>query len=546
MNARIFAIALICCVCGAFLGVLRIELGSGFFSSLAGAMAPPESTGGHPLSNSSSRFQGTSADIYENHPRDSIVSTICDGEKACRSADRREIVHGLRRECSAFRAAIHSNVQSPVSSMTDKVVSNDVSGELVCFHRGELYSDESSPSRRHVHVRRGAPVIAIDMKDLTSSLTLSKATKVTLSRSLALTMVDIQAGYHLFHLLADNVLPLVWHLYGDPSPHVTFLEKLRRSVVFTTQASQRHQIGKCTACVELVEVFSPRVHYAHVDDDNIQCFCGGYFSGVVYLPYFEDMYQNRERSRATRWLQTALARHFGLPAYSGKSISALSALPQSVNATLVRLAAVADSAAGFPSSVIASPADEEQTNPPSKAGFTMNGAPRLLLVQRKKRSIGPIMSIFAAAQEIGYDVAFTFFEGLPMMKQFGLSRFTDVFLSIHGMALTWAFAMDGSTLASRGCRTLIELRHYVRPFPLKLQFYKHIASSANLSYVEIPASGCKFGKSVRNPEKEKGRMFHASFVIGLKGFHDQVAFYNVSLIKQALAAAYARAKTCPR
>lgn len=266
---------------------------------------------------------------------------------------------------------------------------------------------------------------------------------------------------------------------------------------------------------------------------------------------------------ALRWLQETLAERFQMPPYSGQVVTGRGSMPASAfsgggNAT-VKCAVVAGTAAPSPS-VLPAPAPTRQqsrqhaaapspgggnNDPPISTNFSMNGAPKLLLVQRRTRSIGPMKEIFAAAQKIGYDVAFTYFEGLPMMSQYTLARHADVFLSIHGMALTWAFAMDGGiTPETQGCRTVIELRHYVRPFPLKLQFAKHIASSANLSYVEIPATTCKFGRSVRNPKREYSRLFLASFVIGLKGFHDQVAYYNVTQVTEALQQAYNRSKAC--
>ena len=579
-TGHIIAVILVGCVVASLLVVTSIEVGTGFFSSIStfdsmlntagwrnrsstpnsgnndltgsgatassghsgsGGVATTTSNEVDPAVLESPNTGRYSANIFEQFPTDSITSSLCEDESSCGTFNRRELIHSLRAECSPFRDAIKSSrVKSPVSSL-DGLVVNDISSELVCFHRGEIYSDEEE-SRRKVFVRRGAPVITLDLKDLTASLPLSKATKVSISRSVALTMLDVQAGYHLFHLLADNVLPLAWHLFGNPSDNVTFMSKLRRSVVFTTTSSQRHQIGKCMACVELGEVFAPRVHYAHVDDDNIQCFCGGYFNGVVYLPYHEEMYTNMERSRALRWLQTVLAAHFDLPAYTGKSLA-------STNFSVATELSISATAKAPPSpslaAVASSTSDSTSLLPPIRTHFRMNGQPRLLLVQRKRRSIGPILEIYQRAVTIGFDVAFTFFEGLPMRKQFRLARFADVFVSIHGMALTWAFAMDGSTPASRGCRTMIELRHYVRPFPLKLQFYKHIASSANLSYIEVPATTCKFGKSVRHPEKEYNRMFLASFVIGLKGFHDQVAAYNLTLVGVEMVAAFQRAKKCP-
>jgi hypothetical protein len=176
----------------------------------------------------------------------------------------------------------------------------------------------------------------------------------------------------------------------------------------------------------------------------------------------------------------------------------------------------------------------------------MDGRPRLLIVQRRTRSIGPIASIVKAAEVLGFDVAFMYFDGLRLVQQLRLARLADVFLSIHGMALTWAFSMDGSAPESRGCRTLIELRHFVRPFPTKLRFYKHIASSTNLSYDEVAATGCRFGRSVVKPEKEYRSLFRASHVFGLKGFHDQAAFFNLSEVRLALAAAFKRAQGCPR
>jgi hypothetical protein len=417
---------------------------------------------------------------------------------------------------------------------------------IVCFHRGEIHSDDVA-SRLRVLARQGPPVDFRYLKNLSAALPLPNATKLTLSHSLSLVILDAVAGHHLFHLLADNALPLAWHLMINPSQNVSFLRALRRSIVFTTSPSQRHQVGKCKACVGIAEMFSPRVHYAHVDDDNVQCYCGGYFSSSVFLPFHAEMFKNVERSQSMRWLQSVLAARYGLPEYTGRGDN-LVAPAQCLYETH----------SDPPSNLSSSVPKQESGNglataggqdahplPPVRTFFRMNGKPRLLLIQRKRRSIGPIMEIFEAAENMGFDVVFTFFDSLPLRSQFCLARFADVLLSIHGMAMTWGFAMDGTTMASRGCRTVIELRHFVRPFPLIMQFSRHIASSANLSHVEIEATGCRFGPTVRSPAKERTRLLGHSFPIGLKGFHDQVAFYNVSEVKQAMQAAFVRAKSCP-
>jgi len=254
------------------------------------------------------------------------------------------------------------------------------------------------------------------------------------------------------------------------------------------------------------------VTFARVDDDNIQCFRGAYFAGVTFLPYHAEMHRNRERSLAYRWIQDGIVKALGLPEYDGRRLADRASPPPSLSA---------------------------------QNSYRGGGAPRLLIAQRRKRTIANVSWIAETGRHLGFNVLLTYFEGMPFAAQYALVRYADVFLSIHGMALQWAFAMDGTTPASRGCRTVIELRHFVKPFPLRLQFYRIVTSSANLSYVEIPAKSAVMGESVERPAQELRRLMRERVPFELKGFHDQTASYENELVSNALAEAYKKALSCP-
>ena len=170
-------------------------------------------------------------------------------------------------------------------------------------------------------------------------------------------------------------------------------------------------------------------------------------------------------------------------------------------------------------------------------------APRLLMVNRRKRSIGNPEAIAALAREVGFAVTVTDFDILTPREQYHAARGTDVFLSIHGMSLTYAVFME-SAEAWSGCRTMIEMMHWVNPS--YFFYYEDLAAIANVSRIRILPNDVAFGPSVVNKKKERALLKRNVFWWGLKGFDDQTAFYDLGQVKEALEKAMRSFSSCCR
>jgi hypothetical protein len=247
------------------------------------------------------------------------------------------------------------------------------------------------------------------------------------------------------------------------------------------------------------------------DDDNaLHCFCGAMYVGGHVLPRGEPSVNFESHSRS------AALRH-----YRARMVMKYNELPYGIV-----------------------PRVEHYT----RLGFWANGTgsmPRLLLVNRNRRRIGNIDRIEAIATEIGFNVATVYFENMAPDVQFHLSRYADVLVAIHGMALTFVANMDGDLGYRKpsSCKTLVELMHWVNP--TKFWYYQEMAPLSNVQLRRILPVDVSFGPSVVSKSKEKRNLLKNTFWWGLKGFDDQVAFHDVTAVERVLRDAMRRWKECP-
>jgi hypothetical protein len=267
-----------------------------------------------------------------------------------------------------------------------------------------------------------------------------------------------------------------------------------------------------------------------VDDDDpsntaLHCFCQSLFVGHHTLPRGEPSANFESSSRSTAMRE-----------YRRRMVTKYSELPYG---TL--------------------PRREHYT----RLGFWMNGTeamPRLLLVKRNRRRIGNVDRIEALARELGFNVAAVYFESMTPGEQFHLSRYADVLVGIHGMALTFVANMDGDltgrqkkaegTLEAtpprrpgrRLCKTLVELMHWVNP--ARFWYYQEMAPLSNVYLDRVLPADVQFGPSVVNKVRERRVLLKNTFWWGLKGFDDQTAFHDARAIERALRDAMIRWKSC--
>ncbi|CUG79195.1 transmembrane protein, putative [Bodo saltans] len=184
------------------------------------------------------------------------------------------------------------------------------------------------------------------------------------------------------------------------------------------------------------------------------------------------------------------------------------------------------------------------------------GMPRLLLVNRNRRRIGNFDKIEVMAKEIGFNVATVYFENMAPDAQFHLSRYADVLVGIHGMALTFVANMDGefrgvsdhestgtASVATSSCKTLVELMHWINP--TKFYIYREMAQLSGVAFSRLLPTSVSFGSSVENPAKEKVLLQKRNYYWwSLKGFDDQTVVFHEGQVRDVLLEAYQRAKRC--
>ncbi|CUG79205.1 membrane-associated protein, putative, partial [Bodo saltans] len=146
------------------------------------------------------------------------------------------------------------------------------------------------------------------------------------------------------------------------------------------------------------------------DDDALHCFCGAMFVGGHVLPRGEPSVNFESSSRS------AALRH-----YRNRMVMKYNELPFGEVPRVEHYTRL-----GF-----------------WAANNNTTSMPRLLLVNRNRRRIGNFDKIEAMAKEIGFNVATVYFENMAPHAQFHLSRYADVLVGIHGMALTFVANMDG-------------------------------------------------------------------------------------------------------
>ncbi|RNF14624.1 glycosyltransferase [Trypanosoma conorhini] len=177
--------------------------------------------------------------------------------------------------------------------------------------------------------------------------------------------------------------------------------------------------------------------------------------------------------------------------------------------------------------------------------------PRLLLINRKHRGIYNYTAVVAVAERVGFNVQVVYLERMSLEEQFHVGRHADVMMGLHGMGLTHVLWMDGRR--RNRCRALLELMPFGCPQKL-LHFYKSYSDYVGVWYENIEAvdmylAGTK--NSARSAKREKleldavkEQLRSCAFNYRYRGFVDQIAVYNMSVVESRLMAAFARLKKC--
>ncbi|EAN89358.1 hypothetical protein C3747_11g86 [Trypanosoma cruzi] len=176
--------------------------------------------------------------------------------------------------------------------------------------------------------------------------------------------------------------------------------------------------------------------------------------------------------------------------------------------------------------------------------------PRLLLINRNFREIHDYQAVAALAERVGFNVQVVYFEKMPLEDQVHVSRHADVMMGMHGMGLTHVLWMDGRRRPR--CRALLELMPFGCPRTL-IHFYKLFADTVGIHYEYIEAADMylkdmgglhKSKAQQRDLEAVKAVMRACKFDYMYRGFTNQVAIYNMSVLEQRLVAALQRLKQC--
>ena len=151
--------------------------------------------------------------------------------------------------------------------------------------------------------------------------------------------------------------------------------------------------------------------------------------------------------------------------------------------------------------------------------------------------------IIALAKDIGFNVLAVYPEDLSPEVQLHTSRYADILVAIHGMALTWMLAMDG--FSNPYCRRVVELRYFGRKLKGYHNVYETMASNSRLAYEGWSAVDATFDpQKVWNPVAEKAQLRKKAFPHSLPGFMYQTAYYNLGAAKSRFQAHYEALRHC--
>ncbi|EKF39586.1 hypothetical protein MOQ_000183 [Trypanosoma cruzi marinkellei] len=176
--------------------------------------------------------------------------------------------------------------------------------------------------------------------------------------------------------------------------------------------------------------------------------------------------------------------------------------------------------------------------------------PRLLLINRNYREIHDYQAVAALAERIGFNVQVVYFEKMSLEEQVHVSRHADVMMGMHGMGLTHVLWMDGRRRPR--CRALLELMPFGCPQKL-IHFYKTFSDAIGIHYEYIEAADMylKHMDGLPNSRLHKGELESIKAVLRscnfdykYRGFTDQVAMYDMSVLQKRLLAALERLKKC--
>jgi hypothetical protein len=330
------------------------------------------------------------------------------------------------------------------------------------------------------------PVPAETRRDIIHPLRSMNVTEVSFLSDIGVILLDREASLSLYHLVADSLLPYVWWSRFHPTG-------LTQAFVHLYEKGYSAFRRMCYACMEITAAFGVSSFAAHHEDNHDPvCFC-----------------------------RALLVQRHGLPSGGGGSRH------RAVSYEIIRRRLI------------------EHFRLSEVDSHGKNDVPKLLLIQRKvNRRIAELHAIEQLSRQHGFEVRTVQMEDLTVREQLAAVVVADVVVASHGMALGLVFMMRRSPTR---CRTVLELRHRVRPFPRFYQFTRAICEDCGLHYMEEAAIGARFGPSVKAHEESllMDPALPIAAMFNLKGFFDQTAFYNLSRISVALEGAVQLAQSCP-
>lgn len=380
------------------------------------------------------------------------------------------------------------------------------------------------------------------------------ATAVTLKRATALLLLDPEAAYSIYHLVADTMVALLLWMDAIPWPNPWLfgaragesehdaLGRLALAVVVRRDEGHTELRRPCAACVRTTNVLTlPPIRAVATDRQ-------GRPRAAMTLPDFVTATTTTTANVAPSGAgaaQSAVRSH--LQCYCDTLFVPRNVLP---------LDALDARRRGY--SILRDRLSRFVAEPPSLALplAPVASVPKLLFLQRAtSRRIGDQDAIVSLARRLGFHVRVE--EGIERLsteEQLLLFRDeADVVLMTHGMAAGWTPIMaavdptakkTATSVSPPACRTVVELQHRVRDFPREFRFAELIARDNGLAHILVRATRAEFGGSVRNAEEAERYLMDADIPIQVAmthpAFFDQTAFYNISEIESALGVAWRR------
>ena len=152
--------------------------------------------------------------------------------------DKHRLLRDLRAMCADLRREI-----GPETTLIGKhgdIVVNDVTNDAICVQQAELFGDTTDRVMTNVYMRRN-PVIKVKIWPF-ERLSFHPTISVTATHAVAWVLLETLCSTHLFHLVADTMLPTVYQMFVDVPPMARVLRRLERVAVLRTIRQRIHEV----------------------------------------------------------------------------------------------------------------------------------------------------------------------------------------------------------------------------------------------------------------------------------------------------------------